>query len=199
MQAYIDHTHSKFVMMQLEALKEGLQLRVHLGKYMDLGTDPQQRCKKDNKNGMLLSLLGSARSLKKLEESINAYLDKIQITPTEIQEALEHGNLEVAILEVEVPYKFLKFVSEDEVVDGMKVVTMAWKSELDTIIEEVDKQTGQYYTSEKSWRKDLQEDATIESLLEAASQTLEKCKGATIKNALAQLMKAAVFTDCARR
>ena len=198
MQAYIDHTHSKFIMMQLEALKEGLQLRVHLGKYMDLGTDPQQRCKKDNKNGMLLSVLGTARNLQKVEESLSAYLTKTEITPTEIQDALEHGNLEVAILEVDVPSNFLKLVTEDdEVVDGIKVVKMAWTTELDNIIEEVDKHTCQYYTSEKSWKKDLPEDAPMESVMQAASQTLEKCKGATIKAILTQLMKARVFY-CAR-
>lgn len=175
----------------LEAMKEGIQFRVQLKKYLDLGGDAETRFKKDNKNALLMTILGCGQVLDRLSNQQSAYTNALdEATRTAVPVADENGDLELATLQFTIADEFLQIFTQTEIVDAIQVLLLSWKKEMDSAIQEVDSSSHGYYSLEKSWKKSLNNESTIEEIMEVRGQTLELCVGKTVKERLESLIKA---------
>jgi len=163
---------------QLAAASAGMSLMPVLDQYQQLGGDAEARMERDQQHTMLNQLITSARK-------VSQALLKIPDPPS--------SDVDAALWKQVTEHDFIPVLTKqgrDEVfVDSVSLLFAKAQEQVQEHCTNLDNLCDQFHLPETSWKKGIEDCASVETLLEVAQKTIVNISGDAVNSACGELQK----------
>jgi hypothetical protein len=174
-----------WLQLQLDIVKSSLNVKEHMAKYENLGTDTESRIKRDVKFTIFDMIAKHIQVLRKLV--------KKSLCEGDDDDATSKAGMSTAFMEP--IYQHL--LAPVGFVDALALICVRFTHRCERVVSEAEEVTLGYDVlgGDTCWQKDLTNTTPIQIVLDKAALTIVSLKGAQLKQTVVSLREAPWFTN----